>query len=255
MISRILKVNILLVLFASLFVLSCEKEEIFSDDDGYYQLLLDEIDDLTAPAYTADLAEYDMAEEPDPDMQALMGRRPCFTFIFPIYLNWPTQNAPIEVNSQEDLRQLLHKWKENYPDSNLRPTLVFPLKIMMRDGTIIKVESPEHLAKIKARCEQDRPDLPKFKLCFDPLFPLNVKMPDGTIVTVGDPKALHELFQKWHLNATDVASRPEIVFPIKVKTHQGEIIVIKNMDELKRYLKDCIQKLRKNRPHTGNGVG
>ena len=254
MIQGILKFNwLFLFFFIPLFLFNgCDKEEFYSDDPAY-QLLLDDIDQLTAPAYTADLAEFDAEEELDPNMQLLRGRRPCFQFVFPIYVIYPTQIAPIEVNSLQELRDVMKKWKEMYPVVDMKPSLAFPLEVKLRDGTIIKVESAEQLEKIKARCDEQKPDIPKFKLCFDPVFPLKVKLPDGEIIMVKDVKMLHEVMKKWKENHPDSAQLPEILFPIKIKTFKGEIIVIKDMDQLKRYLKDCIRKMQNHRPFNGDG--
>jgi hypothetical protein len=234
----------LMTLLLLIFLAGCEKEEFVPSDD--YSLLLDEIEMLTSEAYTADLAEFDDQEEFDPNMIEFKGKRPCFVFIFPISFATNNSDVPVVINNRIELREFLHKWKQNQTDAVSKPKLIFPVKVKFFDGTIVKVESEEQMIEIRKKCSQNKPDLPKFRLCFDPVFPIYVAIPtQNAPVEVNSKQELHDLLKKWKENYPDSADRPTIVFPIKIKTFNGEIVEVESMEMLKKYMRDCIRKLRK----------
>lgn len=241
--SSLFKIS--LPLFLLLFVFSCEKEE-FSAFDSEYQLMLDEIDQLSAEEYTADLAEFDNGEELDAEMQRLKGKRPCFRFVFPISFAVPTSDAPVVIESQEALRDFLKEWKENQTDLASKPELIFPIEVEFRNGKILEVKSHEALIALQKKCKMDRPQFPKWRLCFDPVFPIFVSVPylDAPI-EVQDKKELHEILKNWKENHPDSDVRPTLVFPFEINTFKGDTMTVNNMDELKKYLKRCIRKMKK----------
>ena len=240
-------IKITLPLFLLLFIFSCEKEE-FAPVDGEYQLMLDEIDALTAEEYTADLAEFDNGEELDVEMQRLKGKRPCFRFVFPIGFAVPTSDAPVMIESQEALRDFLKKWKENQTDLASKPKLIFPLKVKFKDGRIMVLKSQEELAKLRRKCQTDKPYFPKWRLCFDPVFPIFVSIPGiDALKEIKNKEELHALLKKWKENHPDSNVRPAIVFPIEINTFEDEVITVNSMAELKAYLKKCVRKLKRDK--------
>jgi hypothetical protein len=248
--KKVLFSLIAIATLSTITLLSCEKDELNNFDSN--QLILDEIESLTVEEYTADLAEFDLQEELDPNLRDMLGDRPCFKIIFPIKFIVPYQDAPVVIDSQEALKAFLEHWKNRPNASDVKPKMVFPIKVKLRNGDIKVIENHEQFQKLKRRCAQQKPDLPKFRLCFDPVFPLFVSIPtQNAPVEVNSVKELHELFKKWKANHPDAAVGPAIIFPIKIKMMNGNIKEVKNMEELKKYLKICLRKFGNDSPSGG----
>ena len=78
-------------------------------------------------------------------------RRSCFRLQFPVSVTFPDGT----VQSFEDrkaLKTALRLWKKENPDATERPTLVFPITIVKKDGTEVVVNSKEELIEIKKDC-------------------------------------------------------------------------------------------------------
>lgn len=244
MFNKLFNLRSLLPVLVILFLASCNTEE-FQGDDAYLNDLILQVDDLTARTYTADLAELDMGEEWDQNMVQLRGQRPCFKLVFPISVFFPDNDAPQVFESIEEMRAALRDWKLENQDFDFKPAFFFPINVVLRDGTEMTIENEEQFIELKKDCWNNRPNVPVFKLCFHPVFPLTILYPDGLTVVVEDKDALRAALKQWKIDNPDSAEHPEIVFPIEVETEDGGTQTVASMDELKELLKDCIEKMRK----------
>lgn len=77
--------------------------------------------------------------------------RACFRLIMPLSIEFPNGEI-FEFESRKALRHAIRTWKENHPDADVRPHLVYPVSVKFRDGTIIEVGSPEELRALKEEC-------------------------------------------------------------------------------------------------------
>ncbi|MCP3929756.1 MAG: hypothetical protein GY705_11720 [Bacteroidetes bacterium] len=76
----------------------------------------------------------------------------CFEPVFPLTVALP-DGATAEATDKESLREIMRNWKENNPDSEERPTFVFPIEVeMTEDETIVTVNSEEELVEIIEGC-------------------------------------------------------------------------------------------------------
>lgn len=81
------------------------------------------------------------------------GNRPmfCFRLVYPLTIELPS-GILVTAEDKYQMKNILREWKENNPDSDVRPSLVFPLTVFMKDGTLVEVESKEALQALKEDC-------------------------------------------------------------------------------------------------------
>ncbi|NNE30083.1 MAG: hypothetical protein HKN16_10615 [Saprospiraceae bacterium] len=75
----------------------------------------------------------------------------CFRPVYPLTIELPS-GILVTAQDKYQMRNILREWKENNPDSDQRPTLVFPMTVFMNDGTLVEVESKEALKELKEEC-------------------------------------------------------------------------------------------------------
>lgn len=77
----------------------------------------------------------------------------CFDIVFPITVQFP-DGTTAEAADRQALHQLIRTWKQNNPGATERPQIVFPLTVKMDDdGSLVTVNSPEELRRLKQDCE------------------------------------------------------------------------------------------------------
>lgn len=252
MIAKKLSWKWILPVFVMFVFVACEEEDGLNSASFDYDALITDIENMTADEYTADLAELDLRGEEDTLIQRFRGKHKCFTFVFPVSIVFP-DGSTLSVESAEDFRTAMREWKEANPDAESRPYIEMPFDVTMRDGTVVTVETEEDLEALKEECFENRPHIPRFKLCFDPVFPITVAYPDGTEVEVEDIESLKSLYREWKEANPDAENHPEIVFPIEIVTSDGETVSVESLDELKEKLKDCADQMKKRKKHKKNG--
>ena len=239
-----------LVLFG---IVSCNTDEYYPGDE-YYDDLLSDIESLDIRGYTEDLAEMNLDEEWDGEMQRFRGKVRCFEFVFPITLIYPNGDTQ-EIADKEALREAMRTWKENNPDATERPVLSFPFDVVLKDGSTQTILTEEQLEALKEECHINRPPMPHFKLCFTPVFPITLSFPNGDTQEVLDMEALRTALHNWKLENPDATEKPVIVFPIEIELEDGTVVEVASFDELKEYLKDCVEKMKKKHKKGGKSGG
>lgn len=77
----------------------------------------------------------------------------CFKIDYPVSVQLP-DGTIVEVNDRIELQYTLRRWKADHPDIEERPELVFPLTVIMEDGTEVTVDSADALKELKESCSQ-----------------------------------------------------------------------------------------------------
>ena len=163
------------------------------------------------------------------------GKRPCFTMIYPVTYTMP-DGSEITGENRKDIRIAIKAWYEANPGVEERPVLQFPVDIKMK-GEIITVNNAAELQEIKKSCDHKDP-------CFHFIYPITYIMPDATSITVlSEDDREHKMeIRAWYQEHPDVAEKPVLEFPVKVKmVEDGSIKTINTQDEmieLREYCKE-----------------
>lgn len=82
------------------------------------------------------------------------GGNHCFRLVYPLDVAFPDGSTDT-ADGPHELQYLLRKWRHDNPDAEERPELVFPLKVKMKDGTEVEVDSKEALKELKESCSSE----------------------------------------------------------------------------------------------------
>ncbi len=76
----------------------------------------------------------------------------CFRVQFPVDVLLPNEET-VTLENRKDLKRLLRVWKENNPNLEDKPQLVFPITVKVKETEeIITLNSSEDLAALKEEC-------------------------------------------------------------------------------------------------------
>lgn len=75
----------------------------------------------------------------------------CFQLQFPVTLAFP-DGATEEVEDRQAMKQAIRVWKQNNEDSEEKPSLSFPITVVLEDGTEQTLNSQEELEALKESC-------------------------------------------------------------------------------------------------------
>jgi len=164
----------------------------------------------------------------------------CLELIYPVTIIFPDGGTQ-EVDDTKEWHEALRQWKEDHPDSDVRPALEYPVEIKYKDGEIYTVESEEQMARFKKRCKGDRPtdgDRDK-RPCFKIVFPVTIIFPDGTTVEVTDRKEWHLVIKEWKENHPDSDARPSLQYPVDIEFRGGHIYTLTSDEDMAKAKKRC----------------
>lgn len=215
----------ILLLIAAAFMISCNKEADFVDDE--YLL---ETRNLT---------------------------NDCFEFVFPVSFQFP-DNTVIVVNSTEELQAL-----KSVEHGKVK--LVFPVDIINSEGDIITVEDRLQMKQILEDCgittqygkggkhgkgnnfgkawnknHKFNQGMDPLEKCFEIVFPLSVVFPDGTVTEFEDKDALHSAWSAFKQANPKTKAGPEFEFPIQIiMDGENDPIPVNSKEELQIIRKNC----------------
>lgn len=201
---------------------SCTKEEVWTDAENYV------------------FGAYDGLRK-----GPLGGHDRCYKVVFPVTLEFP-DGTQIEVDDRAELIETIRDWKANNPDATERPTVVFPIEVVNKDGDTITVESKEEMMALAAECPGRRHGDRACRhfgnflanKCFKVELPVSIVLPDGEIVTIEDRKDVAKLLREWKKNRPDEV--PEIVFPITITLKDDNSTVeVNSIEELEAIIEEC----------------
>ena len=169
------------------------------------------------------------------------GRLGCFEFIFPITIEMPDATTQT-VNSLEELKEVIQTFKENNPDAEEKPSLVYPIEVLSEDGEIISVEAKEGLKELKKACNFRGNGSRGHKakdLCFEINFPLTVVYPDGTTAEAETRREIKQLAREYKEANPDAEEKPTVQFPIEVTLEDETVMEVESKEALKELKETC----------------
>jgi hypothetical protein len=216
-----LKLFLPIFLLAALFITSCSDEE-------------SSISDVEVENYTED-AVFQMQKH------AMCGVRGCFEFMFPITIIFP-DGGEAEVESYEEMKDRIKRWKYANPDALAKPNLQYPLDLLTSDGEIVTAESREDLRNLVKECVRDfinnHPRLNNS--CFRIAFPINIELPRGDTITVENRIEFKKFLRRWHATNPNVVGKPKIAFPVTVILKEdGTEVVLESKEDLQALKEEC----------------
>lgn len=75
----------------------------------------------------------------------------CFRLEYPISVLFPNGDT-LSFDDRKAMHLALRKWRKDNPNADTRPVLVFPINVIMEDGTVVTVNSKEELKALKDGC-------------------------------------------------------------------------------------------------------
>ena len=76
----------------------------------------------------------------------------CFHIAFPVNLEIPNGDT-ITIEDRTELKQLLRRWKVNFPNARVKPKIAFPVTVVLKeDGSEVVLESKEDMQALKEEC-------------------------------------------------------------------------------------------------------
>ena len=161
----------------------------------------------------------------------------CYNLVYPVEVSYP-DGSTAEAADRAALHELLKTWREENPDAEERPTLVYPLDIELTDGTVVTVGSREEIKTAVVACGRKRPHIWRNK-CFDLVFPITVELEDEELVEAADLEALLAIYKEW-LESYPRGDHPEIVFPYDVTLDSdGSTLTINSLADLEELQDTC----------------
>ena len=82
------------------------------------------------------------------------GKNFCFKLVYPLSIVLP-DDTEIEVANRFELKKEVRTWKAANPDSEERPSLLFPVTVADKDGVETEVASKEELEALKDACSNE----------------------------------------------------------------------------------------------------
>jgi len=224
--QHILKFAALGLMLALFALNSCEQENVADS------LVEGEINDFV------DQSLYEIEERGN------LGRFGCYELIFPVSLSFE-DGSTTEVEDYEGLRETIRTWKEENPDAEVRPSLVFPLEVMTDEGELLSVEDAEALLRLRMECRRDfirdhRGHRHRCGKCFKFVYPITLSFPDESTKEVESPRQMQRALRAWRRDNRGSEERPQIVFPIQVELKADESIVnIADAEALRELRASC----------------
>ena len=163
----------------------------------------------------------------------------CFKLVMPYTLIMPDASLII-IETEED-REKVEEWYKNNPDSKDRPSLEYPVDVVIETDEgerTTTVNNDDEMKEIIGRCKKDREEKKK---CFELVMPYTLIMPDASLITI-ETEEDREKVEEWYKNNPDLKDRPSIKFPVDiiVETDEGErTITINNEEEMKKAKGRC----------------
>lgn len=226
MLNRIFKISTLFVLALVFSMTSCQKES---------------LSDLTTENFTNGDTEMSNRGGKGHKGKGHKGKGPkgghCFKPIFPVTLNFP-DGSSTEVADRDAAKEAIEAWKEANPDATERPSIAFPYDVMLKDSTVLTIESEEDLAALRETCDDGKGHGHRAK-CFTPVFPITINFPDGSSEEVANQEEAHEARKAWKEANPDATERPTIAMPFDVMLKDSTVLTIENEEDLAALKESC----------------
>jgi hypothetical protein len=175
-----------------------------------------------------------------------LGRFGCYELSFPVTVTFPDGSVSEEVNSYDELRDVLKTWRADNGKARVRPVITLPFEVITDEGEIITVENVEQLRRLRMECRRTFFDNhgpnghnDRGKFCFRLQFPLSLMYPDGTIESYTTRREMSLALRLWRIDNRGAVRRPVLVFPLNVIKEDGTVVTVNSKEELKALKEDC----------------
>ncbi|MGB0929922.1 MAG: hypothetical protein ACPGVB_04050 [Chitinophagales bacterium] len=178
----------------------------------------------------------------------------CFDFVYPFQLDIPGQGI-LDIASEEAFYDALDEWfdeNEGEEDVEDYPTFVFPVQVVLEDGTAQSIADEEELCELHEECygddwedegdwdDEDWDEEHEEDMCFTFQFPVNIVLPDGTVSTANSEEELEGIFYNWfEENEEEEETYPTFEYPLTVELEDSTTQVINSDEELDELFDDC----------------
>lgn len=149
-----------------------------------------------------------------------------FDFVYPITYNMP-DGTTITVEDREGM-SAMKAWREANPDNTERPTLQFPVDVVVDDVTIT-INNEEEMKALYRESFGHKGR----RLKVDFVFPITFIMPDGTTINIESKEGMSAV-KDWHDANPDAKQRGSLQFPVSI-IFEGETITFNSREEMKAF--------------------
>jgi len=172
----------------------------------------------------------------------VLGIKPCIKLIYPVEIAFP-DGSTAEAGDRRAALDLLVSWKEENPDAESQPELVYPVEVELRDGAIEMVNSAEEFAALREGCPGRRAGriLLGVRDCFRVQFPLAFELPSGRTIRVANRSELRRFLHRRNSGPRPSRRHPQLVFPIEIKFEEGQTATIEDEDALREAIASCVE--------------
>ena len=145
----------------------------------------------------------------------------CFDFVYPITLVLPDLSE-VSVTDNTSLEVEIDRWYDANPDVEDDPTLIFPVDVVLEDGSQQRLNSIENLDDLIESCEDDDLHCEEFdEACFDLQYPVSFALPDGSQHTVNDEQGAEDIIEAYYDLNPDEEGEPTLIFPVTIIFEDG----------------------------------
>lgn len=167
------------------------------------------------------------------------GKFGCLEIIFPIEITLPDESI-IEVESFVDAKEQLQAWKENNPDVDGRPSVVYPIEVLNSEGETTSIESKSEIRDLIKECRGNFGSKPNgHKACFRLEYPLTISFPNADDLEIIDRLQMKRALRIWRRNNRGSVERPSLVYPITIVFEDDTTQTINSSEELKAAKEAC----------------
>ena len=160
----------------------------------------------------------------------------CFTLEFPVSFNMPDGSlVTVEADDEENWAEI-KTWYETNQDSEERPTMQFPVGILIDEESLV-IENQEEMRSAYQECYPKRDgewSRDRDETCFYLVYPVTYVMPDGSTISVtSDDEDGWSDLKDWYEENEDSEDKPELQYPVDivVETEEGSSTVTINGEE------------------------
>jgi len=186
-------------------------------------------------------------EEYEGDYDDWEGFGKCFEIVYPIQLSFPDATI-MDVNSDDELYTALDTWFKANPESEEEPLPVFPINVILKDGTTKSIDSEEGIEELEKDCygdygdwegEWEEDEWEDFEECYSIVYPIQVTNPDGMVQTYNSDEELYTGLDDWYTANPDSDEDPMPVYPVEVLLEDGTTQTINNDEEGEALEESC----------------
>ena len=143
----------------------------------------------------------------------------CFTLEFPVSFNMPDGSlVTVEADDEENWAEI-KTWYETNQDSEERPTMQFPVGILIDEESLV-IENQEEMRSAYQECYPKRDgewSRDRDETCFYLVYPVTYVMPDGSTISVtSDDEDGWSDLKDWYEENEDSDDKPELQYPVDI---------------------------------------